>query len=363
MRSVQSNYIKRVFLLFSSLYLVSILTGCQSEEQQVVEAEVIAKPVKLFEVEPLDHAETLFFPAKVEAVRQVDLTFEVDGKIAHLNLPEGQKFKRGDLLASLKIESFERRLRESQLSLKDAKVELDRIKKVDSKGYISKQNVTKAETAYELAKIRVENARADMADSKLYAPFDGTVSKRLVEENTYVPRGSRIAELQDLTQVYFSIDVSERQISEIKGQKLIQAMAKLNNLQRTEYAVRYAEHEAKTNPVTQTYKVYFGMPYPDDNNINLGSHASLFITIEKSALKNFYKIPLSAVRSGADKQPYVWVYSEASQKASRVAVLLGDIHGDHVAVESGLKQGDRIVISGASKITENLKLTPFMGEM
>lgn len=341
-----------------------LLTACQQEDESTSNqpVELPVKPVKLHQVEKLEPSETLFFPAKVEAFRQVDLTFEVDGKVAKLDLPEGKKFKKGQLLAALKEDVFERRLRESRLNLKDAKTELDRIRKVDRKGYTSKQSVTKAETAYELARIRVENARADMEYSKLYAPFDGTVSKRLVEENTYVPRGSRIAELQDLTQVYFSIDVSERLVSELKGQKIIKAVAKLNNLAKTEYEVSYAEHEATTNPVSQTYKVYFGMPYPNDNNINLGSNASLFITIEKNEQKNYIQIPLSAVLTNADQQSYVWVYSSETQQASKTMVVLGRINGDKVAVQSGLKEGDQIVISGVSKIHADQKLKPFSGE-
>jgi len=353
-------------LLPAILFVLSaapLLTACQNEDtSQNQQVEIPPKPVKLYEVKQLELSETLFFPAKVEAIRQVDLTFEVDGKIAKLDLPEGKKFKKGQLLAALNPDNFERRLRESRLSLKDAKIELDRIRKVDSKGYTSKQNVTKAETAYELAKIRVENARADMEYSKLYAPFDGTVSKRLVEENTYVPRGSRIAELQDLTQVYFSIDVSERLVSELKGQEIIKAVAKLSNTAKTEYAVSYAEHEATTNPVSQTYKVYFGMPYPNDNNINLGSNASLFVTIEKDKKRNYVQIPLSAVLTSADQQSYVWVFSPQTQLASKKQVTLGRIQGDKVAVQSGLKEGDQIVISGVSKIHADQKLKPFSGE-
>lgn len=346
-----------VFLIFSNL------TGCQNESSSSEEIQKsVAKPVKLFIVKAAENEETLFFPAKVEAVRQVNLTFEVDGKVANVNLLEGKKFKKGDLLASLNTDIFKRKLKESRLSLKDAKTELDRIKKVDKKGYASQQSVTKAETAYDLAQVRVENALADLGYSEIYAPFDGTVSRRLVEENTYVSRGVSIAELQDLTKVYFAIDVSERLISEIKGQKILSAKAKLNNIEQTEYLVFYAEHEATTNPVTQTYKVYFGMPYPNDNNINLGSHASLFITLDKSPKNNFLKIPLSSVLTEPNGQSFVWVYLSDKQTAEKFEVLLGQVHGDFVEVEKGLSKGDRVVVSGANKIKSGDKLKPFLGE-
>lgn len=355
---------ERLPKLIMTLALPFILSACTVDAETAngeIYTKADIKPVKLFTVQKSEINETLFFPAKVAAVRQVDLTFEVDGKIDVLNLPEGKKFKKGALLASLKSGTFDRRVRQATLNYEEAKTELNRIKKVDRQGYASKQSLTKAQTAYQLAMVELENAKADLSNSKLYAPFDGTVSKRLSEENMFVSRGNKIAELQDLTKVYFSIDVSERLISEIKGQKVISAKAKLSDVKQTEYQVVYAEHEASTNPVTQTYKVYFGMPFPKDGNINLGSHASLFVTLESNN-NNSLLIPLSAVLSYPDNQHYVWLFSPISQTAIKVNVTLGGIEGDSVNILQGLSEGDQVVIAGAKRITSAQRLKPYKGE-
>lgn len=351
--------------LFAALTLAALgsLSGCQQEQAQLTNNDASqAKPVKLYKAEKANTDQTYYFPAKIEAYRQVNLAFEVSGKVTKLNLPEGKRFKKGQLLAALNEETFARRLKQSQVNLKDAKTELKRLQAVDRKGLISKQNVTKAQTAYESALIAVENAEMELGYSKLYAPFDGVVSKRMAEVNNYLPIGTTLAELQDLSKIYFAVDVSEKLVSKMRDHDIISATATLNQQQTTKFKVTYAEHEATTNPITQTYRVYFSMPYPENSTISLGSHASLAIRLAHENDIPPFLIPLNAVVRNTDNTPFVWIYEAGTQTARKNYVSLGRIHNDQIEIKKGLIEGEQIIVAGASKIRENQKLIPFNGE-
>ncbi|WP_130537608.1 efflux RND transporter periplasmic adaptor subunit [Thiomicrorhabdus indica] len=357
------NIKQSIAIAIIALYVV-MLSACNQTGNETNKSETtLAKPVKLFEVLPAGNSQTYYFPAKIEAYRKVNLSFEVDGKIETLHLPEGQNFKKGDLLASLKQEPFERRLQQSKLNLKEANLELKRIQAVDNKGYASKQDVTRAETARDLAQVDYDVSQDNLDNSHLYAPFDGKVAKRLLEENTYISRGTAIAEILDTSKVYFAFDVSERLINQLRSEDIIKAIAILKNEQQSQFEVSYAENEAQTHPITQTYRIYFSMPYPKNTTINLGSHASIAITLSNSSDNQQYKIPLSAIVTDAQNQSFVWVYQADTHTAERRSVELSFIENNQIAVLSGLNSGDQIVSAGASNIRSGQKLKPFTGDL
>ena len=356
------TFAKRSVTLFFSVSIILLMSSCnQSSHEQNETEDGLPKPVKLFEVLPAGKTQMYYFPAKIEAYRQLNLSFEVDGKLAKLNLPEGQNFKKGDLLASLKQDTFEHRLQQSKLNLKEANLELERVLAVDKKGYVSKQDVTRAETVRDLAKVDYDVNQDNLNKSHLYAPFDGKVAKRLLEENTYVSRGMAIAEILDTSKVYFAFDVSEQLINKLRSEEIIQAIATLKDNQQTQFEVSYAENEAQTHPITQTYRIYFSMPYPKNTRINLGSHASVAITLSNSIENQQLKVPLSAIVTDEHNKHFVWVYQEKTNTAERRFVELGKIQENQITVVSGLNSGERVVSAGASKIRAGQKLTPFNG--
>lgn len=361
-QNLLQTFSKQSIPLMLAVSTVLLLSSCSQSSNETNETESnLPKPVKLFEVLPAGETQTYYFQAKIEAYRKLNLSFEVDGKIEKLNLPEGQNFKKGDLLASLKQDTFKRRLQQSKLNLKEANLELKRVQAVDKQGYVSKQDVTRAETVRDLAKVDYDVNKDNLDKSHLYAPFDGKVAKRLLEENTYVSRGMPIAEILDTSKVYFAFDVSEQLINKLRSEEILKAIATLKDNQQTQFEVSYAENEAQTHPITQTYRIYFSMPYPQNTPINLGSHASIAITLSNSTDHPLLKVPLSAIVTDEQNQTFVWVYQETTQEAQRRTVELGKIENNQITVLSGLNSGERVISAGASKIRADQKLKTFNG--
>ena len=59
-------------------------------------------------------------------------------------------------------------------------------------------------------------------------------------------------------------------------------------------------------------------------------------------------VPLAAVLRDADTEPFCFLASggEGGHVAERRAVRVGGLHGDRIAISSGLETGDRLITRG-----------------
>jgi len=349
--------IPNVFVFFSVIMLVSCAENESAQQENQVEVKIV--PVQLFEVVSEAEQKRVSFPAKIEPYREVDIAFEVGGKIERMTLLEGQDFKKGDLLASLEKSNFERSVKLSELKVQDAKVELDRITAVDKKGYISKQNVTKAETAYQIAVVEKAISQQNLNNATLTAPFNGVVSKRYVSTNAFVGVGTKVATLQDISKVYIAFDVPEKIVALMNERDVESASVKIMG-RNNRMKATYAEHEASPNPVTQTYRVFFQMPYPKTEKLPMGLHSTIELTLSASKTKKTpLVVPLSAIASDDKGGFYVWKL--VGDQVKQTAIMTGKMIDHQIEILSGLSAGDKVVSAGVSKMRDEMTVSEFKG--
>ena len=143
-----------------------LLAGCGQKKETTT---TTARPVKTTIVESRSIIRK-DFSGIVEAVEYVKLAFRVNGQIIQLPVIEGQKVKKGQLIAA-----------------------------IDPRDIALQYAATKS--AYETASAQVERkseyelSANNMRDTKLTAPFDGSIEKRLVENYQRVNSGEGIVQL------------------------------------------------------------------------------------------------------------------------------------------------------------------------
>ena len=243
--------------LVIGLLSVAALFACSNEKSEPQQNTDSPRYVKLATVSNIPDFDEFTFPAVVSAVKTVDLSFEVSGRLVQTDLVTGSDIKKGKLLATIDRKPFERRVEESKTRLDQAKRELDRIEKMFAQKLVAQSALDSAKTSYELAVIDLKNAEQDLSYTQLYAPFDAKVSQRLVENNSFVAAGTPIARLQDLSKIYFNINVPERLLTANIGRGIKQASATLATNRTQWYPVNYVEHSTQPDPVSQTYEVVF----------------------------------------------------------------------------------------------------------
>lgn len=333
------------------------ITACsdQNEGQQGVER---VWPVKVAAVSSEGASSTRQFAGRVKAVQTVDLSFQVGGKLANLQLREGEIIPKGRLIASLDDRDFQRRVKEARVNLQLLEKTLERQRALKARNVISEQQLDETETNYDLAKVALENAQQDLAYTKLTVPFDALVTRQLVENYTNVQKGQGVVRLQNVSEVRVQVSVPERLLATIDAERVDSITTSFEFLPGREFPLEYREHQAEADSVTQTYIVELGMPRPEKVQILPGMTARVNLKLNQSAGDT--RAPLSAVQTNADGVPFVWQINE-DHSVSFTPVELGATDGDSVQITSGVEPGAQIVAAGGQHLYEGAKVRDYVG--
>ncbi|MBU2879019.1 MULTISPECIES: efflux RND transporter periplasmic adaptor subunit [Aliiglaciecola] len=346
------------FLLALSVVLLS---ACGEESQQQFQPE---KPrvVKLTPVISASIQNQSTFPAVVSPVKTIDLSFEVTGRLIQTDIVTGENVEKGHLLASLDPKPFERRVKEQQTRLQQADRELSRIESMFDKKLVSQSNLDDAKTEYELAEIDLSNALQDLEYTKLRAPFDALVANRLIDNNSFVTAGQSLAQLQDVSRIYFNINVPERVLSANEGRKIIKAQASILGNPDKWYDLVYVEHSTQPDAVTQTYQAVFALEGQNQIQVTPGARAMVNVTVETPNNSGSLLIPFRALVGNDADGFFVWRYVAESQTVEKVQVNVHSIEDATVVVDGELNEHDFVISAGATLVKAGMKVEPYHGE-
>ncbi len=136
------------------------------------------------------------FSGIVEAVEYVKLAFRVSGQIIQLPVIEGEKVKKGQLIAAIDPRDIALQYAATKSAYETATAQVERNKRLLSRRKaISVQEYEISLANYQKAKSEYELSANNMRDTKLTAPFDGSIEKRLVENYQRVNSGEGIVQL------------------------------------------------------------------------------------------------------------------------------------------------------------------------
>ena len=353
---------KRMLLLLLSLFVFA----CSKKEEKKVE---LLRPVKMMTLSDKKSGGRLSYPAKVAANQHVNLAFQVDGPLIELKVKAGDKVKKGDLLARLDPRDYESELKVRKAYLTEAKSDYERYKKLEKSGAVARADFEKRQRDYEIAKSKLKVAEKALKDTSLKAPFDGTIAGTFVDENQNVNAKQEILSLQDDSEIDISVNIpeqdmatSQRNIEKAKADALLQPRVVFPVAPGKEFKLEIKELQTEADPTTQTFKVTFKMPSPENIIIRAGMTAEVSVNKEyfNSEAASGFHIPGVALFIDEDGAKAVWVVKDG--KVSKVKVKVGDMAEDQVSIEGDLKSGDIIVISGVNALREGMKVRP-LGEI
>lgn len=349
-----------VFVLFLSFFMLACDTDDKPES--IEKSAPRATIVKLSHVNHVPEQNKYSFPAVVSAVKTIDVSFEVSGRLVSTDLITAKHVKKGHLLAAIDSAPYERRVKEQRARANKAKRELARITTLFERDLAAQSLLDNATTAVEIAEIDLNNAEQDLSYTKLYAPFDAQISERLVENNSYVKAGTSIARLQDVSKIYFTFNVPERLITSYKGNKIQSSFATLVNRKSQKYPITYVEHSTAADPVTQTYKVVFATDPVAQRILTPGARAVVNIIFESNMYDDGVLIPFSAL-IGDSKQGFsVYKYNQKDSTVTKVAVQVIKVVDNFAVIEGALKTHDKVVSAGVSHMFDGLLVSEYKGE-
>lgn len=322
-----------------------------------------ARPVPIETVSAGGLQRSYEFVGRVEARRAVDLSFQVGGQLTQLPVTDGAEISEGDLVAELDLEEFRRAQREANVQVQQARADLDRQQTLYDRGIAAEAALEAAQTQYDLRAVELETVRQNLQRATLRAPFDGLVSRVLVENFTVVAPGQPVARLQDLGEMRVSIPLSEDLVATFSADDLVSVEASFNFLPGRRFPLEPRELVSEPDNASQTYRGILALPDNIPANVLPGMTATVFAEISPEAdLPTAVTIPMSALGYDAAGLPVVYVFDAEAGAVYRRIVELGEFTDGHVRITGGLEPGERIATAGVSALQDGMPVRPLEGE-
>ena len=164
------------------------------------------------------------------ADQQIEVTSRIIGYIQSINVKEGQRVKKGQMLAIVDdanvkgaILDIEAKVNQAKNALKDARLDRDRFKKLLSSGSTTENNFRKVQLVYDLAMDNLASANAGLEVAKsqrnythIVSPIDGNITELFQQEGDMANPGMPITRIETVTNLELRTHIPERYISHVR---------------------------------------------------------------------------------------------------------------------------------------------------
>ncbi len=338
------------------LLMTLAIAGCSDRTPPEPEQQNI-RPAKLMTLSGSENQTTFQFTSRIEALQNVDMSFEVGGPLAEITVKEGETINKGALVAALEPTEFQLAVKEAEVQLRLASQDLSRKREVLKQNGIAKSLVEDAETNYQLQQVRLRKAKERLDDSRIFAPFEGYVSRRYFDSSANVGPGAPIVKMLDLSQLQVVMSVPENLMATVSPESVVRSWVEFNFAPDREFPMIFSENRGEADSLAQTYEVSFLIDNPADLNILPGMTATAKIEM-RSASGTAILVPASSVVPMPDGNLSVWVYNPDDSSVTRRQIQTAAPTNTGVPVLRGLEAGEQIVIAGASQLQPGMKVRP-----
>lgn len=197
--------------------------------------------------------------------------------------------------------------------------------------------------------VNARNAKVQLDSATVYAPRDGVVTVKYLEEGTIIPgatsafaQGVSLVELSDTTKMFVECAVDEADFAQVKEGQEVRIIVEAFPGRPVKGVVSRVNPAAQTNQNITAVKVRVEILPGSDIPLLPGMTATCeFITLNKS---DVLIVPAPAVKREEGKT-YVLVKDPAGGAPIRKDVEVGETGNDGVEILSGLAEGEEVVVA------------------
>nr|WP_159063790.1 efflux RND transporter periplasmic adaptor subunit [Thaumasiovibrio occultus] len=336
-----------------------ILSACGEQNNTEQQQEVVqpARPAVIEDVQRSTMS-SLSFHGVVRSSERADLSFRQSGKLVELLVEEGDRVEAGQVLAKLDQRQLQIALNSANTELRKAQADYKRgLQIFESSQAISRSDLEKLQTQRDLSRNRYADAKRNLDDATLVAPFAGVIAQKNVNNFAQVQANQVVYSLQDLSQLEVVIEVPSQEFLANDEHRNQEAYGYVDGFADTPLDLQYKYFVSEANPLTQTYSVILGFTDMKGLNVLPGMTVRVEGKSEANAETGVIMVPLAAVQPNNMGEQFVWAVDAEGNVQQRV-VTVGELVGKSVIINAGLEVGDRIVTVAANSIQPGMQVYP-----
>jgi multidrug efflux system membrane fusion protein len=296
----------------------------------------------------------------------------VDGELMSVNFKEGQNVQKGDVLMQIDPRPYqialtqaEGQLAKDQAALASARQDLVRYHTLIKQDSISQQQVdqqaaavTQSEGTVKADQGLVDNARLNLAYSRVTAPVSGKLGLRLVDPGNVVHASDAngVVVINQFQPIFVTYSIPEDNLSAVlqqwhQGNVLtVDAWDRSQTTQLANGKLQSIDNQIDPSTGTIKLKAVFA-------NTSESLYPNQFVNVRMlvETRKSATLLPSAAIQRGA-KGTFVFVVASDNTAAAR-PVTTGPVDGENIGILSGVKPGELVVIDGADKLKDGSTVT------
>ena len=318
-----------------------------------------------------DIRQTVSATGEISPSNLVSVGAEASGQIKKLYVKLGQQVKKGDLIAEIdstnqlntlnteksKLETYQAKLVSAEIALSSAE------KKYKRELALWKEQATELKASIKQSKISINTAESELGHTRITATMDGTVVAIPVEEGQSVNAAQStptIIQLANLETMLNKMQIAEGDITKVKaGQDISFTIlsepdtpikAKLDSVDPGLTTMSLGSYTSSTDTTSNAIYYYARALVPNpEGKLSIGMTTQN--TIEINGVKNVLLVPTLTVKKHNGKS-YVSILG-ADNKAVEREVTVGLKDSMNTEIKSGLKEGEKVIVSEMSADEKN----------
>ncbi|EPK0104388.1 efflux RND transporter periplasmic adaptor subunit [Klebsiella aerogenes] len=356
----------RVSLLSSLIISAVLLTGCDNSGNQQAQPQAPQVSVHVVHSEPL--SVTTELPGRTSAFRVAEVRPQVSGIILKRNFVEGSDIKAGESLYQIDPATYQAAWNsakgdeaKAEAAAAIAHLTVKRYVPLLGTQYISQQEydqavatARQADADVVAAKAAVENARINLAYTKVTSPIDGRIGKSSVTEGALVTNGQAdaMATVQQLDPIYVDVTESSNDFMSLKQESLqrgddsksVQLIMENGQPYSLKGSLQFSDVTVDESTGSITLRAVF--PNPQHTLL-----PGMFVRarIDEGVNPQAILVPQQGVTRTPRGDATVLIVNAQNQVENR-EVTAAQAIGDKWLITSGLQNGDKVIVSGLQKV-------------
>lgn len=354
------------------LFLLVLLAGCRPHDAVTVE---VTPRVSALTLAPMALDVTEELQGRVTAIRAAEIRPQVNGIVQKRLFEQGSEVNAGEPLFQINPRPFQIEVNSAAAALKRAeatlvreRLQVKRLEPLLRTETISRQHYDDAVSTRDQAAADVAQARSnldrrllDLQFATVVAPISGRIDQSLISEGALVSSSdsSPLARIQQIDQVYVDVRRPASSLDTLR-----EALAQAQAQDQDQSGLPVALLRSDGQPYPESGRILFSGVSVDPGTgdvllrIQVDNPQRRFLPgmflrarVSQARYPHALTIPQQAVVRSEGKA-YVWTIS-AQHRVHRRAITLAELVDRHYRVSAGLRAGERIVVEGMERLTED----------
>ena len=270
---------------------------------------------------------------------------EIAGRIVSIAFADGARVARGALLVALDDSVLAAQAEQARAELGLARTSYERTRDLAGRNFVSGSALDQAAATLKVQQARLELAEAQLAKTRIRAPFAGVLGLRNVSVGAVVGESTQLVTLEDVSQMKVDLRLPERFLGQLARGQSIQVEVDAFPGRSFEAVLDALDAQVDADGRALLARGRLANP---EGVLRSGMFAKARIVLRDK--------PQAIVVPEAAIQPVggeTFVYRVVQDKATRVPVRTGQRRDGQVEILDGLAAGDTVVVAGHQRLTRN----------